>query len=1112
MDNFKIYFCLPKVIKWSFIFTITFVAIILTGLPAQSQIKEVKPDLKFQRISDGLINNRISAVFQDKLGFIWVGTHSGLHKYNGLDFQVYVSDSESTSINNKYIGAIFEDSDNQLWIGTGDGVAIYNRESDDFTRFKLISEDSAHAGEGNLVHSILEDSSGKIWVSSIASGLFFFDPNKNQFLSYKDGQLGSINGMVAGDDDVLWLATQQNGLIKLKTSGGQMIYFQHDPTDPHSISSNNIKTVAIDDEGNLWAGARSKGLNRMIVSDDKVSFVRYLHEPGNPLSLNNNTIFKLYVDPKGNLWSCNENGGLHLYNKEKDGFFRYLHDPTNPTSLTHNSIWNIFQDKQDRYWVGTAQSGINLADPYTSKFTHYYNNSSNPESLNNDIIRDFLETKSGNIWIATDGGGLNYFDRAKGNFKTFTNDPQNPNSMSSDAVISLNEDEAGRLWAGTWAGGINILLDEENGVFTSFKDWIKNDTYPIQHVFDVHFDENYIWIAAFDEGLYRYNKSTAALKLFKKDENDAESISSNQILRIFEDSKNNLWIGSHSGLSVIQSKDKAIGKFKVYNPSDLDPNSIPSNYIRQIFEDQKKNIWIATEKGLSKYDPAGDNFLTFTQKDGLPVNEINSIVEDDRGYLWLGTIKGIVKFDPNNLEFTKFEKQDGLQGNEFSRYSVLKTRTGELLFGGMNGFNLFHPDRLNSNPNVPPVYFTDFRLFNQSVDFKKADSPLQKHISQTDSITLTYKENVLTFEFIALNYTLPEQNQYAYILEGFEEEWNYVGAQRNATYTNLNPGTYVFRVKSSNNDGLWNEAGASLVLVITPPFWKTEWFIILSSLLVIFLLLLAYKWRVRTIKAQNLQLENTVKERTTMLKHANLELKNHINEKDKLLSIIGHDLRNPFTSIIGYMELLEDEFEDSGNSQHLENIQYLLNVSRNTHNLLENLLHWAIKETKLFEIKAEVIQMSKLIETASAMVSSQADYKKIRLDKFCSENIYVSADQNMILTVMRNLISNAIKFSNQNGIIDIHVQEKEGDVVISVRDHGTGMDEIVLNRLFSKSIQQKRGTLGEVGTGLGLVLCQEIIQKHEGEIWVESQLGKGSTFSFSLKSYVNYEVEIKCMG
>jgi ligand-binding sensor domain-containing protein/signal transduction histidine kinase len=1095
-------------IKLSFICWTLFVLLSLSLAQAQTQKEEAKPDLKFQRIFEGLINNRISTVNQDKLGFIWVGTFSGLHRYDGLGFTVYTTSIDSTTINDNYIGSIYEDSRNQLWIGTGSGVALYNRKTDDFTRFKLKSDNPVLGGENNLVNTILEDEKGTLWVSSNASGLFFFDQQQQQFLPYNVDGVITINGMEAGEGEVLWLATLNSGLIKLNTRTKQTTYYQHDPTNPRSISSNYLKTVVLDPEGNLWVGARSEGLNKMVVEEDKVGFVRYLHDPVNPLSLYNNSIYKLYIDQKGKLWSCNENGGLHLYNKEKDIFYRYLHDPKDIKSLAHNSIWNIFQDNQNRYWVGTAQSGINLADPYASKFTHFFKNPLDPQSLNNDIIRDFLEAKNGNIWIATDGGGLNYFDRSIGTFKIFKNDPQNPKSLSTDAVISLNEDREGKLWVGTWGGGLNILLDDKKGDFINFKKWIKNESYPIQHVFEVHFDANYLWIAAFDEGLYRYDLKTKELRLFSKNDTGLNGISSNQILRLFEDSKKNLWIGTQSGLNKIRTEDKVKGKFKAYHPTESDPNSLPSNSIRQIFEDRNQNIWIATDRGLSRYMEAEDHFFTYLQKDGLPVNEINSIVEDDRGFLWIGTIKGISKFDPVQQVFTNFDRYDGLQGNEFSRYSVLKTRKGELLFGGMNGFNLFHPDHLAFNPYASQVHLTELKLFNQPVNYKAPDSPLQKHISATDTLTLSHRENVLTFDFVALNYTHPEQNQYAYILEGFEKEWNYVGAQRNATYTNLNPGTYVFRVKAANSDGVWNEQDTSLIVIITPPFWKTNWFIILATLLVIGLLFLAYKLRIRAIKQQNKQLEKTVADRTFLLNHANSELKKHINEKDKLLCIIGHDLRNPFFSIIGYMELLEVEFENTQNSEHLKNIQYLLNVSRNTHNLLENLLQWAIKETQIFDVKPEVIDLNQLVDTAISMVSAQADFKDVNLEKICLEQVFVNADRNMILTVLRNLVSNAIKFSDKNSKIEIKVNTNSGEVVTSVRDFGVGMEKATLDKLFSKSSEQQAGTMGEMGTGLGLVLCQEIVKKHEGEIWAESKLGEGSSFSFSLSRFIHAEVAV----
>jgi ligand-binding sensor domain-containing protein/signal transduction histidine kinase len=1067
-----------------------------------------KIDLKFQRIFEGLTNNRVSAIHQDDRGFIWVGTYSGLHRYDGIDFEVYATNTDSSSINDNYIGSIFEDSKNRLWIGTGNGIALYNRKTDDFRRFKLQSQLSVQKGESNLVNTILEDEQGTIWASSTVSGLFYLDVKSEEFVPFYPEKINRINAIAADKGNILWIATAYNGLLKVNTSNGNTKHFQHEPTNPHSLSSNELKTVTIDRDGNIWAGTTTEGLNKAVKNNSELSFVRYRNEPGNPNSLFNNNIYRLYVDKNGNLWTCNENGGLHLYDKENDAFHRYINDPKNPNSLTHNSVWSIFQDNLSRYWVGTAQSGINLADPHGSKFTHYFKNTFSSESLNNDIVRDFWEDKNENIWVATDGGGLNFFDRKSETFKAFKNDKEIPYSLASDAVISLNEDQEGNLWVGTWDGGLNILKEEQNRKFISFQQWINNFTYPIKHVFDVHFDSNYIWVAAFEEGLYRYDKKSADLKLFSALDKNPNSLSSNQTIRIFEDSRKNLWIGTQFGLNKVLAEDKEKVKFKVYHPSESEAHSIPSSSIRQILEDSKQSIWVATDRGLAKYRPESDDFVTYSENEGLPTGEINSIVEDDKGFLWIGTIKGISKFDPVKEQFANYDKFDGLQGNEFSRYSVLKTKKGELLFGGLNGFNLFHPGQLVSNPYAPPVFLTDLKIFNQSVNIKSPESPLKVHISSADTLMLSYKENVFTFDFVALDYTSPEQVQYAYILEGFEKDWNYVGKQRNATYTNLNPGTYTLRVKAANSDGVWNEAGTSLVLIITPPFWKTAWFIVLCTICAVVCLVGFFKLRLRSIQNQNKLLEKTVEERTTMLKHANVELKKHINERDKLFSIIGHDLRNPFVSIIGYLEILEEDFENDQNKEQLKNIRYLLNVSRNTHNLLENLLQWASKKNKVYEVKAEVIHADKLVEIAVNMVSSQAIYKGINLVKSCPADLLVYADKNMLLTVLRNLISNAIKFSKKGSKIEITVKEESGNVITSVRDYGIGMEKEVLKRLFSKSDVQKPGTLGEFGTGLGLVLCQEMVQKHHGKIWAESIPEEGSTFHFSLAKYELEEVAV----
>lgn len=1060
-----------------------------------------KPDLKFERIHEGLISNRISAIYQDSYGFMWIGTYSGLHRYDGIQFHVYTSGSDTTSISDNYIGDIYEDSENNLWFGTISSMVKYNRDTDDFTRFELPNHSQLRSGESALVNSILEDEDQKLWVGGGGEGLYYFDSEKQEFIHFEGFGRYQVNSITAGNNHTIWIATLENGLGEVNTKTGDVRFHKHDPANKNSIVSNAIEVVKMAPDNNLWIGTRGLGLNRMVMENGNPTFYHYQHQAENPNSLGNNDIFTLYVDNSDDLWVGNENGGLHLYNNEDDSFFRFERNLDDPTSISHNSIWSIFQDQEDRYWIGTAHTGINLADPNGSKFAHYFNNPISNNTLNNDIIRNFWESEDGRIWIATDGGGLNVLDRQNNTFKAFQHDPENSASLGSDAVINLNEDNEGNLWVGTWAGGLNILLDEQEGTFTTFNKWINNSEHPIRSVFDVHFDDSSMWIAAFEEGLYRYNKTGETLELFTANPEDPTSLVSSYILRIFEDSKNNLWIGTQEGLNLLKSENKEDVTFNRFLYSAEDPHSIAGRSIRQIFEDSNKEIWFATDRGLSKYVEQEDRFENYYQADGLPANDIRSIIEDDNNHLWIGTIQGISHFNPKEKTFTNYHTRDGLQSNEFSRYSVHKTRNGELLFGGTNGFNLFHPDDLSGNPHPPKVYLTDLKLFNKSVSIKDPTSPLQKHISATDTLTLSHRESVITFDFIALNYTRPENNQYAYMIEGFENEWNYVGTQRHATYTNLDPGEYLFRVKASNNDGVWNEEGTSLRLIITPPFWQTSWFYLFSILFIGSVLISGYRIRVRNIRELNKKLKQIVDERTTELKKTNKELKKHINEKDKLLSIIGHDLRNPFASIIGYMDLLKDEFKKEQNSDHFNYVSQILNVSRSTYNLLENLLQWANSKTGVLEMNPEVIEVNPLVENALNMVNSQASFKNITIEKALQGNAIVYADKNMIQTVLRNLISNAIKFSEENSMVKICVEEKNNSIITSVSDEGVGMSEEDLEIIFSEKNLQRSGTMNETGTGLGLVLCYEFIQKHKGSIWVESTLGKGSTFYFSLDKY-----------
>lgn len=1128
---------------------------------AFAQIDQNKPKLHFERIHEGLKSNRVSDIYQDYMGYIWVGTFSGLHRYNGLEFKIYTASADSESISDNFVGVIYEDSNNKLWIGTGNGIARYNREKDNFTQYDLPIEDQS-SGEGNVVNTITEDSRGTLWAAGGGEGLYYFNNDQEKFMAYEKIEPFLITAMVIDNDDVIWLATNENGLVKVDTNTDKVESFTHNPSDPTSLASSTLTEVILGPNGNLWIGTQRSGLDRLVIDNGEITFKHYVHEPENPNSLGNNNLFAMYVDRSDQLWVGNENGGLHLYNQSEDNFYRYSSDPSEPGSLTHNSIWAIYQDRQMRYWIGMAQSGINVADQYNSKFTHYYNNTLSRSSVNNDIIRDLWEDDDNNIWIATDGGGLNYFNREEGTFTYYMNDPNDPNSIGSNAIISLNEDENENLWVGTWAGGLNKLVDKENGKFTTFKKvyGIDSEEYPIQSVFDFHFGDEYIWVAVFYDGLLRYDRSTGNVDQFSSVPGDSTTLSSNYITQVHEDSSGNIWAGTLEGLNLLKSeeKDSENPSFQRLLASDEDSTTISSNSIRHIFEDSNQNIWIATNNGLSKFVRESGHFKNYYESDGLPVNEIRSVVEDDQGKIWIGTIDGISRLDPLTEIFTNYDQSDGLQVNEFSRYSTLKTEGGELFFGGLSGFNFFQPDNIENNPYKPPVYLTNLKLSNQPVDITDTDSPLQENIALADTLVLSFKENVITFDFIALNYTRPEFNQYAYMMEGFETDWNYVGSQRNATYTNLDPGEYLFRVKASNNDGIWNEEGTSLTLIITPPFWQTTWFYILAAIFICAAIFGIYRLRVRTIRERNRQLEQQVAERTEELKEKNLDLERTLEElettKDELVEKahkagmadiatgVLHNVGNVLTSVNTSASLIEETAKQSKLEgllqanmllrENINNIDEFIANNPKGKNLLQYYLKLEdplkkerrkmLKQSERLNEKIALINeiiaaqqnyagigihdeqvvLDEIIENALSLQAGSIERHNLEIEKDLQATEPVFVQRSKLIHVLVNILKNAKEAMNgmkpNEKKIVIKTWQKDGTVYLSVTDNGSGIKKEHLGRIFTQGFTTKKS-----GHGFGLHSSANYMKEMGGSIEVhQNGEDKGATFTLYLPSSV----------
>jgi ligand-binding sensor domain-containing protein len=738
-------------------------------------------NIKFNHLSveDGLSQSSVTCILQDKKGFLWFGTQDGLNKYDGYNFKIFKNDpSDNKSLTDNFVFTIWESSSGELYIETQNGVLHqYKSVSESFT---VVEKDSVNLYNAKVstVGAMLRESSGIIWT----------------------GGLGKATGLKRTD-----------------TKTGQISVFKHDPKDPYSLSDDKVYSVYRDRSGNLWIGTYN-GLDRFNEKSGK--FYHYRKDPNKPNSLPDNWVWPIYEDSHGNLWVGTVNEGLCLFDRDSNGFINYKNDPNNETSLNDNFVFSIYEDQGGLIWIGTNLGGLSYFNPSTQVIEHYKHDPKNPNSLSEDIILSMLVDSKGIYWIGTRNKGLNKFDYKTKKFTHYLNDPSNSNSLISNSVLSLLEDRSGILWIGSYSNGLDSF-DPKSGKFTHYIHDPSNDgTITDNRIYSLVEDNNSnIWIGTYGGGLNKIDRKSGKIINYQHDENDSTSISSNSTWSVALDDFGDVWIGSlGGGVNVFNIEKQIFHHFK-NNPSDS--TTIIDDIILRIFKDIKGNMWFGTTKGLSKYSRQNNNFKNYDEKDGLANSSVYGIVEDDKGNLWISTNNGLSRFDPEKETFRNYYYKDGLQGNEFNQNSFAKDKkTGKLLFGGLNGFNIFHPDSLVDNTYLPPIEFTGYLRYN--TDDEEGKPIVEKGISESDSIFLTYKDNIITLEFAALNYYNNFDNQYKYKLEGFNENWIQLGNNHSVTFTNLSPGEYYLSVIGSNNDGVWNEEGSTLLINVAPPWWKSN--------------------------------------------------------------------------------------------------------------------------------------------------------------------------------------------------------------------------------------------------------------------------------------------------
>lgn len=1115
----------------------------------------VQLNLDHLTLEDGLSQSTGQAILQDSHGYMWFGTQSGLNKYNGYDITVYEHvPGNPASISSSHISYLFEDSRGDLWIGTtGSGLNLYDRERDQFIHFRSSHSDHHRGLNNNSITSIIEDADGNFWIGTV-SGLNHFDRDKKEFIhffadEYDPNSLSNseISSLYLDSRGRLWIGTA-GGLNYWDNVTGKFGHFKHDASDPNSISHNHVSVIHEDHSGNLWVGTLGAGINRFDPAEEK--FQQYRHEEDDPYSISGNTILSILEDSRGVLWVGTENEGLNVFDRDNEQFYRHRSNVSNPHSLTHNSVYSLYENDDNILWIGTFSGGISYMDRKDSKFEHYKHNPFDAKPLNNNSVISFLETSWGSVLVGTDGGGLNVFDRETHEFTQYKHSSDDPASLPSNVVLALHEDRQGSVWIGFYNGGIT-RYDPGSESITHYRHdpedphSLRND-----HVFAIHEGrDGEMWFGTNGGGVNLLDPESGRFERIAAG-NDAVSV----IRALYEDSHGSLWVAMYgSGLAEIDKKGGTVINHYVEWADDEWSEGLASNVILAIHEDKKENLWLGTVAGgLHFFDRKKKRFTAYSVDAGLPGSNVYGILEDDNGSLWLSTGAGLAMFDPETEAVSTFNVEHGIQSSEFNPLAYYRDREGYMYFGGINGFNRFHPNRVTAEEAVPPVVLTDLKVFNQAVEIGE-DSPLKKHISLTDQIILPHSANVLTFDYVALNFNKNKGNQFAYMLEGFDSGWNYVGPRRSATYTNLNPGQYTFRVKAANIYGVWGETDQTLAVTIMPPFWQTSWFRVLVILGFLGTLLGGIQWRLQSIRRQNRELEKKVARHTIDLVGKNKELSSTLDELkqarselvDKahkagmadLAANVLHNVGNILNSVNVSVAMIDDKLKRSKllnlkqasrllekHAGDLEN--FILNDRRG-----KKLLNYFIKLEEPFSKEHEELgkQAARLTENMKLMidvVSAQQSYSNAGriIEYFALEDLVqdtlvlqaatierhglnlvtdyqpveeVQVEKSKIIHILVNLFKNAKESMSDldpgKRMISLKTFQDDDYVYLSIIDIGCGIPKEDLKKIFNHGYTTK-----SYGHGFGLHSCANYMNELGGGIRVESEgHGKGTSVTLS---------------